>query len=186
MATYTFENIVINGVDTSKTYNDSTLPLSGVKRIICNGEDKLHKNVNVTIDTHAISQIVWGSAWLEAYVENVLYSLNKDDHCVTSKEIITIGDVLHGFSIEFEKPATFYYSVEENDEVAGGWVSYDSGTVNNVSYINVEFITTGVGSGYETLEITFNRDSSTKIVIEAGMYELGMADFKFEIKGRVY
>ena len=77
MATYTFENIVINGVDTSKTYNDSNLPVNGVKRIICNGEDKLHKNVNTTIQDLVVT--MWGTNFIEEYKTKVLDKVTMGD-----------------------------------------------------------------------------------------------------------
>lgn len=184
--TYTFENIVINGVDTSKTYNDSTLPIRWfTKRIICNGEDKLHKDADVLITNNNIITS-WGTAWCEEFLEKVMPDLDKSNYCVTSKGRITIDGVVRGIVLEFEKPATFYYYVEEDDTVAGGWVPYESDTVTNVSHVSMEFIPTALGPGYETLEITFNRQATTKRVIKTDMYELGLADLRITIKGRVY
>ena len=138
MVTYTFEkSIVINGVDTYKlipdslvetteplikTFNDSTLPIRGVKRIICNGEDKLHKNINTTIADTTITS--WSTDWIEVYKTNVLDNVNLNEDGVKSIHYIKDGETFKGFTIEFDIPATFSYEVSENDTVAGGWVTY--------------------------------------------------------------
>ena len=131
MATYTFENIVINGVKTTYLsdsvagssgklevpimFNDSTLPLRGVKRIICNGEDKLHKNVNTTIRNSTAT--LWSTDWIEEYKTNVLDRVNLNEDSVKSIHYIKDGETLKGFIIEFEMPATFSYEVSEDDTV---------------------------------------------------------------------
>lgn len=185
MATYTFENIVINGVDTSKTYNDSTLPIRGVKRIICNGEDKLHKNVNTTIRDNTVT--LWSTNWIEAYKTNVLDKVNLNENGVTSIHYIKNGNIFKGFTIEFEMPVTFSYNVNENDTVAGGWVSYASDTVNNALIVQFKFI--GTQDWKDTLQIVAANTEGGIIynkTIEPRMYDLGMSNIEFVIKGRVY
>ena len=173
MATYTFENsIVINGVDTSKTYNDSTLPLRGVKRIICNGEDKLHKNVNTTIAN--TTSTLWSTDWIEEYKTNVLDKVTLGDG-VKSIHYIKDGETLKGFTIEFEMPATFSYEVSEND------------TVKNALIVNLEFI--GTPGWLDTLQIRATNTEGGIIydkTIEPNMYDLGMSNIEFVVKGRVY
>lgn len=185
MAAYTFENIVINGVDTSKTYNDSTLPIRGVKRIICNGEDKLHKNVNTTIIDNTTT--LWSTNWLEAYKTNVLDKVTLGDG-VTAIHYIKDGETLKGFTIEFEMPATFSYEVSENDTVAGGgWVTYAFDTVKNALIVQLEFI--GTPGWQNTLKIVATNTEGGIIynkTIEPNIYDLGMSDLQFVIKGRVY
>lgn len=181
MATYTFENIVINGVDTSKTYNDSTLPLRGVKRIICNSEDKLHKNVNTRIRNATAT--VWGTHWIEEYKTNVLDNVNLNEDGVKSIHYIKDGETLKGFTIEFEIPATFSYEVSENDTVAGGLITYESDTVKNALIVKLEFI------GTVTLQIWATNTEGGIIynkTIEPNFYDLGMSNIEFKIKGRVY
>ena len=186
MATYTFENIVINGVDTSKIYNDSTLPLRGVKRIICNGEDKLHKSFNTTIyDTTAT---LWSTNWIEVYKTNVLDKVNLNEDGVTSIHYIKDGETFKGFTIEFEMPATLSYEVSENDTVVGGgWVTYASDTVKNVLTVSFDF--GGTGSWQDTLQIRATNTGGDIIynkTIEPNGYDLGMSNIEFTIKGRVY
>lgn len=186
MATYTFENIVINGVDTSKTYNDSTLPLRGVKRIICNGEDKLHKNINKKIVNNAPT--LWSTDWVEKYKTNVLDKVNLNEDGVKSIHYIKDGETLKGFSIEFEIPATFSYEVSEYDTVAGGgWVSYASDIVKNALIVMLEFIGT---QGFKyTLQIRATNTEDGIIydkTIEPDFYDLGMSNVEFVVKGRVY
>lgn len=186
MATYTFENsIVINGVDTSKTYNDSTLPLRGVKRIICNGEDKLHKNVNTTIAN--TTSTLWSTDWIEEYKTNVLDKVTLGDG-VKSIHYIKDGETLKGFTIEFEMPATFSYEVSENDTVnGGGWVTYAFDTVKNALIVNLEFI--GTPGWLDTLQIRATNTEGGIIydkTIEPNMYDLGMSNIEFVVKGRVY
>lgn len=181
MATYTFENIVINGVDTSKTYNDSTLPLRGVKRIICNGEDKLHKNVNKTLYDRVVTS--WGTLFIENYKKEVLDKVNLNEDGVKSIHYIKDGETFKGFTIEFEMPATFSYEVSENDTVAGGWVSYASDTVKNALIVQFEF------DWQDKLQIVATNTEAGIIynkTIEPSFYDLGMSDLKFTIKGRVY
>lgn len=185
MATYTFENIVINGVDTSKTYNDSTLPISGVKRIICNGEDKLHKNINTTIYNNTMTG--WSTGWMADYKTNVLDRVTLGDG-VTSIHYIKDGETFKGFNIEFEMPSTFSYEVNEHDTVVGGgWVSYASDTVNNALLVQFEFVGT---PGYrDTLQIRATKPEGGIIynkTVEPKDFDLGMSDIKFTIKGRVY
>ena len=170
MATYTFENIVINGVDTSKTYNDSTLPLSGVKRIICNGEDKLHKNVNKTINSSTVAE-GWGDSFLSKYKTNVLDKVTIGDG-VKSIEYIDAGVI-----IEFEVPTIFYYNIEENDIVAGGLVHYTSGSVKNVTMVKLYF------NENNALEITATNYYE---IVEPTFYDLNIENIGFDIKGRVY
>lgn len=185
MATYTFENIVINGVDTSKTYNDSTLPLIGVKRIICNGEDKLHKNVNTTIYDPTVTS--WSISWLKNYKTDVLDKVTIGDG-VKSIKYTKDGETFKGFTIEFEMPATFYYSVSEDDTVLGsGWVSYATDTVKNALIVQLEFI--GNPGWQDTLQIRATNTEGGIIynkTIEPNGYDLGMSDLQFIIKGRVY
>lgn len=180
MATYTFENIVINGVDTSKTYNDSTLPISGVKRIICNGEDKLHKNVNKTIsNTYSEG---WNEEFLLKYKTKVLEKVIIGDG-VKSIEYIYDGTKLKGFIIEFEMPSMLYYRIEENDTVAGGLVLYDTDTVHNVLTVKLEF------NENSALQITATNTSAGIYydkTIEPDMYDLNIEIIEYEIKGRVY
>lgn len=179
MATYTFENIVINGVDTSKTYNDSTLPLRGVKRIICNGEDKLHKNVNTTLSSNNIYG--WGYSWLSQYKKNVLDKVTLGDG-VKSIEYIDDGTNINGFIIEFDIPATFSYNIEEDDTVAGGLVSYASDTVNNAIKVKLEF-------SVSALQITATNNEAVVYydkTIKPDFYGLSISETKFIIKGRVY
>lgn len=185
MATYTFENIVINGVDTSKTYNDSTLPIRGVKRIICNGEDKLHKNVNTTIRDRTLT--FWSTKWIEDYKTKVLDKVNLNEDGVKSIHYIKDGETFKGFTIEFEMPATFSYDVNEDDTVAGGWVSYASDTVNNALIVKLEFV--GNPGWKDTLKIVATNTEDGIIynkTIEANFYDLGMSNIEFVIKGRVY
>lgn len=186
MATYTFENIVINGVDTSKTYNDSTLPIRGVKRIICNGEDKLHKNVNTTIINNTAT--LWSTNWVEAYKTNVLDKVNLNEGGVIAIHYIKDGETFKGFTIEFEMPASFSYEVSENDTVAGGgWVSYASDTVNNALIVQFDFV--GNPGWQNTLKIVATNTEGGVIynkIIEPNLYDLGMSDLQFAIKGRVY
>lgn len=185
MATYTFENVVINGVDTSKTYNDSTLPLRGVKRIICNGEDKLHKNVNTTIRNNTVT--LWSTEWIENYKTGVLDKVNLNEDGVKSIHYIKDGETFKGFTIEFEMPATFSYNIEENDTVAGGWVLYASDTVKNVLIAMFEFV--GTPGWKDTLQIRATNTEGGIIynkTIEPRMYDLGMSNIEFVIKGRVY
>lgn len=185
MATYTFENIVINGVDTSKTYNDSTLPLRGVKRIICNGEDKLHKNVNTTIRNNTTT--LWSIDWIEVYKTNVLDKVNLNEDGVKSIHYIKDGETFKGFTIEFEMPATFSYNIEENDTVAGGWVLYASDTVKNALIAMFEFV--GTPGWKDTLQIRATNTEDGIIynkTIEPSLYDLGMSNIEFVIKGRVY
>ena len=185
--TYTFENIVINGVDTSKTYNDSTLPLRGVKRIICNGEDKLHKNVNTTIRDNTTT--LWSINWIENYKTNVLDKVNLNEDGVKSIHYIKDGETFKGFTIEFEMPATFSYGVSENDTVSsgGGWVSYASDTVKNALIVKLEFV---ANPGWQdTLQIVATNTEGGIIynkTIEPNFYDLGMSSIEFVIKGRVY
>lgn len=202
-AYYTFENIVINGVDTYKfndpwaeesgllikkpiSFNDSTLPLRGVKRIICNGEDKLHKNVNTTIQNNTAT--LWSTDWIEVYKTNVLDKVNLSEDGVTSIHYIKDGETFKGFTIEFEMPATFSYEVSENDTVAGGgWVSYASDTVNNALIVQLEFV--GNPGWQNTLKIVATNTEDGVIynkTIAPSMYDLGMSDLQFTIKGRVY
>ena len=185
MATYTFENVVINGVDTSKTYNDSTLPLRGVKRIICNGEDKLHKNVNKTIKNNTVT--LWSIDWIENYKTGVLDKVNLNEDGVKSIHYIKDGETFKGFTIEFEMPATFSYNVEENDTVAGGWVSYATDTVKNALIVKLEFV--GNPGWKDTLQIVATNTEDGVIynkTIEASLYDLGMSNIEFVIRGRVY
>lgn len=186
MATYTFENIVINGVDTSKTYNDSTLPLRGVKRIICNGEDKLHKNVNTTIRNN--TSTLWSTDWIEEYKTSVLDKVNLNEDGVKSIHYIKDGETLKGFTIEFEMPATFSYEVSENDTVAGGgWVTYAFDTVNNALIVMFEFI--GTPGWLDTLQIRATNTEDGVVynkTIEPNSYDLGMSNIEFVVKGRVY
>lgn len=186
MATYTFENIVINGVDTSKTYNDSTLPIRGVKRIICNGEDKLHKNVNTTIRNN--TSTLWSTNWIEEYKTNVLDEVNLNEDGVKSIHYIKDGETFKGFTIEFEIPSTFSYDVNENDTVAGGgWVSYAFDTVNNALIVQLEFV--GNPGWKDTLKIVATNTEAGVIynkTIESNFYDLGMSNIEFIIKGRVY
>lgn len=183
--TYTFENIVINGVDTSKTYNNSTLPLRGVKRIICNGEDKLHKNVNTTIKNNIATS--WSFYWIEDYKTGVLDKVNLNEDGVKSIYYIKNGETFKGFTIEFEMPATFFYNIEENDTVAGGWVSYANDTVKNALIVMLEFV--GNPGWKDTLQIRATNTEGGIIynkTIEPNYYDLGMSNIEFEIKGRVY
>lgn len=185
MATYTFENVVINGVDTSKTYNDSTLPIRGVKRIICNGEDKLHKNVNTTISN--VVTTLWSINWIEDYKTGVLDKVNLNEDGVKSIHYIKDGETFKGFTIEFEMPATFSYNIEENDTVAGGWISYASDTVKNALIVKLEFV--GTPGWKDTLQIVATNTEGNVIynkTIEPNMYDLGMSTIEFVIKGRVY
>lgn len=174
-AYYTFENIVINGVDTSKTYNDSTLPLRGVKRIICNGEDKLHKNVNTTINSSTVSE-GWGASFMSNYKTNVLDKVTIGDG-VKSIEYIDDGTNLTGVIIEFDVPTIFSYYIEENDTVAGGLVHYASDAVNNVTMVKLYF------NESSALEITATNYYKT---VEPTFYDLNIENIRFEIKGRVY
>ena len=175
MATYTFENAVINGVDTSKTYNDSTLPLRGVKRIICNGEDKLHKNVNTTINSSSVAE-GWGASFLSNYKTEVLDKVTIGDG-VKSIEYIDDGTNLTGVIIEFDVPTIFSYNIEENDTVAGGLVHYASDAVKNVTMVKLYF------NENNALEITATNYYKT---IEPTYYDLNVENIGFEIKGRVY
>lgn len=175
MATYTFENVVINGVDTSKTYNDSTLPLRGVKRIICNGEDKLHKNVNTTINSSTVAE-GWGASFLSRYKTEVLDKVTIGDG-VKSIEYIDDGTNLTGVIIEFDVPTILFYNIEENDTVAGGLVHYASDAVKNVTMVKLYF------NENNALEITATNYYKT---IEPTFYDLNIENIKFEIKGRVY
>lgn len=175
MATYTFENIVINGVDTSKTYNDSTLPLRGVKRIICNGEDKLHKNVNTTITSSSFAE-GWGASFLSRYKTEVLDKVTLGDG-VKSIEYIDDGTNIIGLIIEFDVPTIFSYYIEENDTVAGGLVHYASDAVKNVTMVKLYF------NENSALEITATNYYKT---IEPTFYDLNIENIRFEIKGRVY
>ena len=175
MAIYTFENIVINGVDTSKTYNDSTLPLSGVKRIICNGEDKLHKNVNTTINSSSDAE-GWGASFLSRYKTEVLDKVTIGDG-VKSIEYIDDGTNLTGVIIEFDVPTIFSYNIEENDTVAGGLVHYASDAVKNVTMVKLYF------NENNALEITATNYYKT---VEPTFYDLNIENIKFIIKGRVY
>ena len=175
MATYTFENIVINGVDTSKTYNDSTLPLRGVKRIICNGEDKLHKNVNTTINSSSVAE-GWGVSFLSKYKTEVLDKVTIGDG-VKSIEYIDDGTNLTGVIIEFDIPSLFYYNIEENDTVAGGLVHYASDAVKNVTMVKLYF------NENSSLHITATNYDKT---IEPNTYDLNIENIGFEVKGRVY
>lgn len=185
MATYTFENAVINGVDTSKTYNDSTLPLRGVKRIICNGEDKLHKDINKTIRNNTAT--LWSTNWIEKYKTGVLDKVNLNEDGVKSISYIKDGETLKGFTIEFEIPATFSYEVSENDTVAGGMVTYESDIVKNVLIVMLEFI--GAHGWLDTLQIRATNTEDVVVynkTIEPYMYDLGMSNIDFVVKGRVY
>lgn len=175
MATYTFENIVINGVDTSKTYNDSTLPLRGVKRIICNGEDKLHKYVNTTINSSSVAE-GWGVSFLSRYKTEVLDKVTIGDG-VKSIEYIDDGTNLTGVIIGFDVPTIFYYNIEENDTVAGGLVHYASDSVKNVTMVKLYF------NENSALEITATNYYKT---VEPIIYDLNIENIGFEIKGRVY
>ena len=175
MATYTFENIVINGVDTSKTYNDSTLPLMGVKRIICNGEDKLHKNVNTTINSSTVAE-GWGASFLSRYKTEVLDKVTLGDG-VKSIEYIDDGTNLTGVIIEFDVPTIFSYHIEENDTVAGGLVHYASDAVKNVTMVKLYF------NENNALEITATNYYKT---VEPTFYNLNIENIGFDIKGRVY
>lgn len=175
MATYTFENVVINGVDTSKTYNDSTLPLRGVKRIICNGEDKLHKNVNKTIVSSTVAE-GWGVSFLSRYKTEVLDKVTIGDG-VKSIEYIDDGTNITGVIIEFDVPTIFSYNIEENDTVAGGLVHYASDAVKNVTMVKLYFNENGA------LEITATNYYKT---VEPNFYDLNIENIRFEIKGRVY
>ena len=175
MATYTFENIVINGVDTSKTYNDSTLPLRGVKRIICNGEDKLHKNVNTTINSSTVAE-GWGASFLSRYKTEVLDKVTIGDG-VKSIEYIDDGTNITGVIIEFDVPTIFSYNIEENDTVAGGLVHYASDAVKNVTMVKLYF------NENNALEITATNYYKT---VEPTFYDLNVENIRFEIKGRVY
>ena len=183
---YTFENIVINGVDTSKIYNDSTLPIRGVKRIICNGEDKLHKNVNTKLDDPVETQ--WSTLFIENYKKTVLDKVNLNEYCVTSIHYIKDGEIFKGFTIEFEIPVTFYYSVSEDDTVlGGGWVSYTDDTVENALIVQLEFV--GTQGWQDTLKISATNTEGVIIynkTIEPNGFDLGMSEFQFTIKGRVY
>ena len=187
MATiYTFENIVINGVDTSKIYKDSTLPIRGVKRIICNGEDKLHKDVDTTISNNIATS--WSTNWMAYYKTNVLDKVNLNEDIVTSIHYIKDGETFKGFTIEFEIPATFSYEVSENDTVAGGgWVSYAFDKVNNALIAQFEFV--GNPGWQDTLQIRATNTEGDIIynkTIEPNRYDLGMSNIEFTIKGRVY
>lgn len=179
MATYTFENVVINGVDTSKTYNDSTLPIRGVKRIICNGEDKLHKNVNTTIRNNNIYG--WGYSWMSQYKKDVLDKVTLGDGVKSIEYIYDVTNI-KGFIIEFDIPAIFYYNIEENDTVAGGLVPYASDTVKNAIKVKLEFSEKG-------LQITATNNESVVYydkIIEPDFYGLSISETEFAIKGRVY
>ena len=187
MATYTFENsIVINGVDTSKTYNDSTLPLRGVKRIICNGEDKLHKNINTTIRNDTASS--WSTDWIEDYKTSVLDKVNLNEDGVKSIHYIKDGETFKGFTIEFEMPATFSYEVSEYDTVVGGgWITYASDIVKNALIVWLEFI--GTPGKLDTLQISATNTEGGVIynkTIKPDFYDLGMSNIEFVVKGRVY
>lgn len=178
MATYTFENAVINGVDTSKTYNDSTLPVRGVKRIICNGEDKLHKNVNTTILNDNAQG--WGVDFVSKYRTEVLDKVTLGDGV---KSIGYRADGT-GFTIEFDIPSLLYYNIEENDVVAGGLVNYVTDTVKNVLTIKFEFINNG-----GALQITATNSEAVVFydkTIEPDIYDLNINIIEFCIKGRVY
>ena len=85
-------------------------------------------------------------------------------------------------------PATFSYEVSENDTVlGGGWVSYKSDTVKNALIVQFEFV--GTQGLQDTLQIRATNAEGGIIynkTIEHNMFDLGMSDIQFIIKGRVY
>lgn len=177
--TYTFENIVINGVDTSKTYNASNLPVRGVTRIICNGTDRLHKNVNTDLPYQEAPTSIKVD-FTTKYARDVLALIDYYTSGISISLIMDGTYTVTGFDLTFDVPAKVYVDIHEDDPVAGGWVAYDTIDWNNVTTLSVRTDET-------TNSITFASNKGTVTYTRsASYYELGVYEFNLTVKGRAY
>ena len=179
-ATFTFENIVINGVDTSKTYTLTKIPLSGITRIICNGTDRLHKNIDTNLpysEPTRVDKTLFTNSYAEKVLDNVFYG---DYGIAVYYYYNTTYTKVIGFDLTFEVPASVSIDIEEDDDVAGGWVAYDTLNWNNITTLSVMADET-------TNSITFTSDKETKTYTKSPFgYDLGVNAFNLTVKGRVY